>query len=707
MSKTIILAEKPSQALAYSRAFHSTKQDGYYEVFPDSVFPNGAKITWGIGHLVELYEPSEYDVRYKKWELSSLPIIPNDNEYKYKVKADVKKQYEIVKILLSQASEIIISCDPDREGEAIARQIVNHTGNSHKPTKRLWINSQEKEEVIRGFKHLEDGDKFIPLYHEAQARQIGDWLVGMNSSRLYTLMLQNKGIRESFSVGRVQTPTLSLIYQRQKEIADFKPEPFFEMKATFKSPKGAYEGKMKERFKSKEELDDFLNKANIQMKDESAIITELLKTIKKKSPPKLHSLSTLQTIANSKYKYSPSKVLKIVQSLYDSPLTLVSYPRTDTQYITTNEFDYLRDNFEGYKKLVNADFEPESLEPKSRYVNNSKVQEHYAIIPTKKIPTASTFNNLTPEQKNIYLEIVYSVLGMFHHDYVYEETEIHTEVKEQLFFTKGTVNKSLGWKELIKTESKENESILPDVDKGMNCKADLNIHEGKTNAPKPFTEGQLINLMKYCGKYIGESDESVLETLKEVEGLGTEATRSNIIEALKNQKYIEVKKNIVHVTKKGEILCESVKGTLLSKPEMTAKWETYLKKIGKQEGNQQTFIKNVTSFVQKLVNETTPESLNVDTTIKEIEDQKNICKCPTCKTGFIVDKGKFYGCSDYKDGCKQTFAKKILKKSITKKNIIDLCTKKKTSKIKGFEGKKPFEAHLVLDSNGKIEFAFK
>lgn len=711
MGQPLILAEKPSQALAYANAFKTTRNEGYYEIFPDSIFPNGAIITWGIGHLVELIEPHEYDEKYKKWSLETLPIIPE--QFRFKVKKDVRKQFNIVKDLMEKASEIIVATDADREGENIARSIILLAGASKKPIKRLWINSLEKDEIIRGFKNLQDGEKFVPMYHEAQARQIGDWLVGLNASRLYTLLLQQKGVRDSFSVGRVQTPTLYLIYKRQKEIENFKPETFYELEAAFQTNNGRYKGKLKQRFKSKQEIDELLASHNIQFEQTKANIKDITTTTKKVSPPKLHSLSTLQSLANKKYKYSPSKVLEIVQSLYDSPLTLVTYPRTDTQYITNNEFEYLKDNLEGYQNVAEQFFEPSSLEPKKRFVDNSKVQEHYAIIPTKKIPTKEMLEQLSTDQKNIYFEILNSVLAMFHHDHVYEETQIETDVRGLIFYSKGTVIKENGWKDLFghvpeedeKDEKEETEQLLPKVEKGMEVTAKLSYREGKTQAPKPFTEGQLINLMKYCGKYIDDADEETTEILKEIEGLGTEATRSGIIETLKNQKYIEVKRNVVRITKKGEILCQAVEGTLLAKPDMTAKWESYLRKIGNREASKDTFIKNIIAFIQKLVNETSPESLKVDERIQKMEEEKYIAICPSCKKGYMVDRGNFYGCTEFKNGCKQTFNKEILGKKLTVKQIKDLCEKGRTSKIKGFKGKKPFDAYLIF-KNGKINFQF-
>ena len=710
----VVLAEKPSQAKAYSEAFRNAKrQEGYYDIPSCSIFPEGAKITWGIGHLVTLKEPKEYKPEWDKWDLSNLPIVPE--EFSFKVSEDKKKQFNIVRKLLSDSEEIIVATDCDREGENIAWSIINQSGvyNKNKNVKRLWINSLEEEEVIKGFSNLKEGKDYFPLYEEAQARQISDWLVGLNASRLYTLLLQQKGVKESFSVGRVQTPTLKLIYERQKEIEAFKPEPFFEIEAVFKVGVAEYKGKYKERFTTIESLEDTLKTHKIEEipSNVTGKIKDLQIKTKNVHPPRLHSLSSLQTQANKKYKYSPSQVLKIMQELYDSPLKLVSYPRTDTQYITENEFSYLKNNLEHYQKISGNIFEPVSLQPNKRYVDNSKVQEHYAIIPTKRIPSQEVLKSLPEEQKNIYMEIIKSSLAIFHQDYIYEETIIETDVNGLVFSTKGKTEKNTGWKELFLNEEegeKESEPKLPQVILNHNYPGKIQSNKGMTTAPKRYTEGQLITLMKTCGKYIEEDKDELKGILDEIEGLGTEATRSGIIETLKKQNYIEVKKNLVYVTKKGAILCTVVNGTLLAKPEMTAKWEAYLTKIGKKQGKKEIFIQNTTEFVKTMVLKTKEviDKTHVDTNIQEMNSQDNIGQCPACKKGFIIDKKTFYGCTEYKNGCKQTFQKKILEKTLSKANIKQICEKGKTNKIKGFKGKKEFDAFLIL-KEGKLTFAFE
>lgn len=711
-----ILAEKPSQANSYAEAFSNVKKkQGYYEISPCSIFPQGAFLTWGIGHLVELREPHEYKAEWKQWDLKQLPIIPPNGAFQFKASKDKIQQFNIVSSLLKQSELIIIGTDSDREGENIARSIIELSGAGHVPTKRLWINSLEVDEVKRGFKNLKNGEDFISYYHEAQARQIGDWTVGLNASRLYTLLFQQMGIKEVFSVGRVQTPSLKLIYDRQKEIENFKPVPFFEIEAIIETELGAFKGIYKERFSTIDEVREVLKNHNIKQQN-YGFISEVKTKTKEIHPPKLHSLSSLQTLANRKYKYSPSQVLKIVQSLYDSPLKLVTYPRTDTQYITENEFNYLKNNLYNYQNLINVHFEPSSMAPNKRYVDNSKVQEHYAIVPTKTLPNETIIKGLSTEQKNIYFEVLKSALAMFHHDYTFDETVIHTNVNQLMFISKGKVDKSLGWKSLYqgdpkeeKEENNDENQRLPNVIKDMRCIAKVNSKEGKTSPPKRYTEGQLINMMKSCGKY--SEDQETKNILNEVEGLGTEATRSGIIETLKNHRYIEVKKNIVYVTKKGEVLCEGIEGTLLSKPDMTAIWEGYLRKIGQKKGDKNQFILNIINFTKKLIEDSKKDIVNLNVTeqIEAINDSKYIAGCPSCEGGKIIDRGSFYGCTNYKNGCKQSFPKKKNEKTISKSNIKLLCEKGKSNKIKGFKKKssdKTFDAYLKL-VNGKIEFEFK
>lgn len=701
--KPVIVAEKPSQAKAYAEAFKTTKREGYMEVAPDPIFPEGAYITWGIGHLVELKEPKAYDPKWGKWKLDALPILPE--QYQFQVARGKAQQFGIIKKLIQGTDTVINACDVDREGSNIFYSIYYQTGAKGKRIQRLWINSLEVDEVRKGFQELRDNRQDLLLYQEARARQISDWLVGMNGSRLYSLLLQEKGIREVFAIGRVQTPTVFLIYQREKEIEAFVPEPFYEIEGVFQAEKGKYKGKAKIKAKERKEAEELLAKHDITKKADG-IVAQLKTTEKRVPPPMLHSLSTLQAAANRKWKYSPAKVLSVMQGLYEKKL--VSYPRTDAQHITPGEFSYLAGQVEKYQKLIGTEFPIASKAPKKRFVDSAKVQEHYAIIPTKSIPTARKLEGLARDERNLYEEVLRTTLAMFHRDYRYAETKVTTDVKGLAFFTTGKTDLEQGWKELFPTakETKQ-EPSLPELREQEPVKADIAIKEGMTTPPKPYTEGQLIAMMKTCGKFVEDVEDT--EILKEIEGLGTEATRSGIIETIKRHEYITVNKNIVSITDKGRILCQSIEGNLLSSPSMTAKWETYLKKIGKGEGSPEVFLSTIGKFIHKLLEEVPAQMQKngLPDQMPTLDAKDEIAVCPRCKKGKIVSRKGFYSCTEFDNGCKQSFPSVFLKKRLTAKQIEYLCTRGKTPVIKGFVSKngKKFSAKLVLEE-GKLKMEF-
>lgn len=701
--KPVIVAEKPSQAKAYAEAFKTTKREGYMEVAPDPIFPEGAYITWGIGHLVELKEPKAYDPKWGKWKLDALPILPE--QYQFQVARGKAQQFGVIKKLIQGTDTVINACDVDREGSNIFYSIYYQTGAKGKRIQRLWINSLEVDEVRKGFQELRDNRQDLLLYQEARARQISDWLVGMNGSRLYSLLLQEKGIREVFAIGRVQTPTVFLIYQREKEIEAFVPEPFYEIEGVFQAEKGKYKGKAKIKAKERKEVEELLAKHDITKKADG-IVAQLKTTEKRVPPPMLHSLSTLQAAANRKWKYSPAKVLSVMQGLYEKKL--VSYPRTDAQHITPGEFSYLAGQVEKYQKLIGTEFPIASKAPKKRFVDSAKVQEHYAIIPTKSIPTARKLDGLARDERNLYEEVLRTTLAMFHRDYRYAETKVTTDVKGLAFFTTGKTDLEQGWKELFPTakETKQ-EPSLPELREQEPVKADVAIKEGMTTPPKPYTEGQLIAMMKTCGKFVEDVEDT--EILKEIEGLGTEATRSGIIETIKRHEYITVNKNIVSITDKGRILCQSIEGNLLSSPSMTAKWETYLKKIGKGEGSPEVFLSTIGKFIHKLLEEVPAQMQKngLPDQMPTLDAKDEIAVCPRCKKGKIVSRKGFYSCTEFDNGCKQSFPAVFLKKRLTAKQIEYLCTRGKTPVIKGFVSKngKKFSAKLVLEE-GKLKMEF-
>jgi len=701
--KTVILAEKPSQAQSYAEAFkQSKKKNGYFEVSDDEL--PSAVITYGYGHLVSLAEPEKYNKDWKKWSLGQLPMFPD--QYKFEVSKGAAKQFNIVKKHLDNADTIIIGTDSDREGENIARSIINLSGNGKKDIKRLWLNSLETDEIRKGLKNLKDGKQFYSTYKEAQTRQIADWLVGMNLSRLYTLYMQNNGLNGVFSIGRVQTPTLFMIYQRNQEIENFISKPFYELYGNFYTEQGEYEGKYSGRFYTEDELNDFLRENNIDSisKLNRAKVKNVDVKEKKQQAPRLFSLSDLQATANKRFKYSASKTLSVAQSLYDKKV--LSYPRTDTNYIGSPEFNYLKDNLNSYLNLANAEIKTPQLEENVRFVNGKKVQEHYAIIPTKTLPE---LEKLTKDEKNIYLLVMLRTLAMFETPYIYEETKIETLINDVPFKTTGKVEIDKGWKRLYKNNSKKEkqEKELPKVSKGEEFNASVTKKQRKTQPPKYYTQGTIITAMKNIGRSV--EDEENKEILNEAEGIGTEATRANILDTLKRQDYITIKSNNIYVTEKGKTLCEVVKEDEISDVNMTAQWERYLKKIKNNQGTQEAFLSSIERFIEYLIDKVpkTFRNSNIKEHAQAIQEEKIVGTCPECGES-IVDKGKFYGCTGFNENdCKFSLPKKWSKKTIPKTNIKQLIEKGETTEIKGFKSKKghKFSAKLKLEG-AKLQFVF-
>ncbi|HBK5756337.1 TPA: DNA topoisomerase III [Enterococcus faecium] len=610
----------------------------------------------------------------------------------------------MVKKHLDEAETIVIATDSDREGEAIARLIINLSGNSRKTIKRLWINSLETSEIKKGFQNLKDGQAFYSTYKEAETRQIADWLVGINLTRLYTLYVQKNGMRGVFSVGRVQPPTLFLIYQRNEEIKHFVSKLFYELYATFTHSNGKYKGKYKERFDTLENLDGF-KETNQLEQAENAEVTNVKVEEKRQYAPKLFSLSDLQSFANKRFKYSADKTLSIAQKLYEKKV--LSYPRSDTNYIGSPEFDYLKSNLSRYLELAGVGISEPQLNENKRYVDGSKVQEHYAIIPTKTLPKLS---DVTKDEKNIYLLVLYRTLAIFEKPYIYDETTIDTAINQVLFQSKGKTEKERGWKRLYKQEEKDKDDpLLPEVTVNDSVAFALETKEGKTQPPNYYTEGTLLTVMKHVGRAMDDKDSK--DILKETEGIGTEATRASIIETLKKQDYITISKSKIYVTEKGELLCRIIAEDEIANAGMTAQWERYLKKIRSQQGTQEAFLGSIERFVQHLI-EKVPQNFqdkkeNIADVVGHMEQENVMGTCSKCQNS-VVDKGKFYGCSGYKDGCKFTLPKRWSQKALTKKNVQDLLSKRETSLIKGFKSKKGsnFSAKLTLNDEMKLAFEF-
>ncbi len=714
--KTVILAEKPSQAKAYAETFKKRiRHEGYYEIV-DPLFSGEVTITYGFGHLVDMVPPGAYEERWSKWSLANLPIFPET--FRYEVSKEKQAQFSIVKKELQSADTIIIATDGDREGEAIAWSIIIQAQAFTKSKKyqRLWINSLEKEAIYEGFKNLRPGESYFPKYKEAKARQNADWLIGMNGSPLYSLLLQQKGIDGSFSLGRVQTPTLYMIYQLQETIKNFKKEPYYEVEATISCDDGRFTGKIdpKQNFKTLEALHQAIEKSGAHLGKQSGQILSVIKKEKQLSSPRLFSLSSLQTKMNQLMKVSAKATLDAAQGLYEKKF--LSYPRTDSTYITENEHHYLVKNLVRYKDFLGiSSVETPETWSKKRYVDATKVQEHHAIIPTKTIPSKERFAQLSRLQQAIYLQVAKTTMAMFAENYVYEETTIYTGVQELRLKSTGKIPIKKGWQMILATKSKQKEvQVLPDVVKGQVVGVDLKSIQKETQPPKPYNEGTLITAMKTAGKTL--DDEEAQEILKEVEGIGTEATRANIIENLKQRHYIEVTKNEIIVTAKGITLCKAVaQEPLLTSAEMTAQWEGYLKKIGNNEGTPEVFLANIKKFILHLLESVPKQLTSVDLSeeitgtrqIKALEKKNDqLGRCPKCKQGIVMLYPKVATCTNA--SCDFKLWPTIAKKKLTKTMMRELLSKGKTSKVvKGLTGKKgKFDAVLELKADYSIGFSF-
>lgn len=708
---TVILTEKPSQARSYVEAFQrSTKKQGYY-IINDSLLPPDTVITFGFGHLVELAAPEAYDAKYKHWSLSNLPIFPA--HYQFIVPTDKKAQFKIVKEWLSKADTIVVATDSDREGENIAWSIMNQAkiNLKQKTIKRLWINSLEKDAIRSGFKALKDGWAFYPKYQEAQTRQISDWLIGMNGSPLYTLLLRQNGVRGVYSIGRVQTPTLYMVYQRDQAIKNFKPEPYFELNAEILANQQKFNAKLDpyQRFKDKSGLIVFMQGKNVEKGLQSGLIKDVQKQAKKSASPRLFSLSALQTMINRRYHASAADVLKAVQALYEAKY--LSYPRTDSQYITDQEFTYLRQNLARYQKLVSKEIALPQIEPQSRYVNGKKVQEHHAIIMTKTVPSQEQLAKLSKLEQQVYDLVLRTTLAMFADPYEYEETTIITQVGDANFKATGKVPTKQGWQALFDDHKADQQeaATLPLVHQGDQVQANLQTPQKETTSPVPFTEGTLITAMKTAGKTL--DDEAAQAILKDVQGIGTSATRANVLEILKKRGYLVTEKNKLHVSEAGITLCKAVElEPLLTSPEMTAKWEQALQQISTEERTPDNFLNQIKKFVAKLIADV-PTQLTGSAAIKQqIDHQQQAQKAAEVfletPQATVLNKQKFYIVKP-KQGEDFTLPKKWSSKTLGKTAIKALVTKGETSKLKGFKSKKgkSFDAKLKLDGH-KLSFDF-
>lgn len=710
----LIIAEKPDQGITLASVFKMKKHQGYIEILPNEIFQNGAYVTWAVGHLCQLVGPDKYNKEWKKWDLNSLPMLPA--QFQYEVTKDKYKQFSIIKNLIQSpnVTEIIHAGDAGREGELIIRNIIRMT-KCKKPMKRLWISSLTAKSIREGFSSLLQEEETRNLFYEAYTRACADWIVGMNASRLYSLLLQNKGFRDVFSVGRVQTPTLALIVKRDWEIEQFVSEPFWEVQAKFNIEGKTYQGKWEKDGESRIHSKEMAEKIAAFCQKKPAKIADIQVEKKDYLPPLLYNLSTLQADANRRYKFPPKKTLDVLQKLYQKGN--VSYPRSDSRHVTKGEAEMFPETLSKLGKIKEyEDLFPlpiQSIKDNKRYVNDQKVTDHYAIIPTEQVPN---LEKLSSDEKIIYDLIVKSLIAAHYEKSITEYTTIQTLVDGRAsFISKGKVLVEEGWKKVIKQQDKDKEPILPLLNIGEEGKVSkVDVKESKTQPPKRYTEGQLITLMKTAGKYI--EDKELEKVLMKTEGLGTEATRAGIITMLKDRNYITITKNIVYPTAKAKILITAIGDEILASPEMTAQWEQRLKEISEGKASPKQFMDQTNKMITHLISITSKSSsewvfTNVDQDDFVPGKQRkrksvNLGKCIKCD-GHMVDKGTFYGCTNYqKTKCDFTISKKIMGKSITQVNIKKLLSDGKTDVINGFKkDDKVFNAKLIL-SEGRVKLSF-
>lgn len=682
--KTVILAEKPDQAKKYANALGTAKKGkGFYNV-STNILNGEVVVTWGIGHLVGLASMDKYGEQYKKWRMENLPFQPE--KMIFEVISKTKDQFHNVKGQLETADLIILATDPDREGENIAYSIFSKCSSKvqNTPKKRLWINSMVEKEIIRGFRNLKDSRETYNYFVEAQTRQISDYLVGMNFTQYFTLFAQAKGLKGVYSLGRVQTPCNSLVVQNDLDIRNFKEETFYKIFGNVNKDNKNIKFTNDLKYPTKEELRAAIKKHGLDQPVNTKI-SSVKKEIKTKKAPKLFNLGGIQSYANKKWKYSLDKSLEIIQSLYQEGY--LSYPRTDCDLITTNEFEYLKSNLESYKEVVGITFNNANMEPRREYVNNDKVLEHYAIIPTEKIPNLS---ELSEAQRNVYQAVVRNSILMFTDDYIYESTTVKINVNGMEFTAKGNVPKNQGWTKVETFEEKEKENmvILPPFVEGEGIQFTPKTEEGKTKPPTRLTEASL------GGKG------GLLDKL----GLGTPATRSSIIKTLIDREYIYVKNTKLYPTEKGILLYDLTKNILLGSPEMTAKWEEYLKKIGTGSGTQKTFLMNINNFIASTLNDLKKNDISTD----RIETVKNSNK-QEIGDYLVEEEHKVYKCSKKEDPNKHFIIYKSMSgKKITVSHVKQLLKNGKTSLIKGFTSNKTgrkFDAHLIFQGE-QVKFEF-
>lgn len=643
MGKILVLAEKPSVGREIAKVL-SCNQKG-----PGYLMNMRYIVTWALGHLVTLAEPEVYSDQYKTWKLADLPMIPEEMELVIIKKT--AKQYGVVRGLMKRkdVTELVIATDAGREGELVARWIIEKVGFK-KPIKRLWISSQTDRAIKDGFNNLRHGKDYFPLFLSAQCRAEADWLVGLNITRALTCKYNAQ-----LSAGRVQTPTLAMIVQREAQIKSFIPEDFWTVEAKVNGLTVLWRDRKsgQSRIKKCDHADEIVNKVN----EQSGQIIDLKKKVKRDLPPLAYDLTELQRDANKAFGYSAKKTLSILQRLYENHKVL-TYPRTDSRYITEDIVPTLIERLKSvavgpYSAIVHT-LTKQKLNLTKRFVDNRRVSDHHAIIPTEQYINLTDFNR---EERKIYDLVVKRFFAVLSKPFIYEETIGQIEVKGELFSATGKIVKEKGWKAIYaeqndltdKFDLGVEENSLPLGKKGESIKLRfVRAINGKTQPPARYTEATLLSAMEHPGKYI--ENKALRQTIATTSGLGTPATRADIIEKLFNTFYIEKNGQEIIPTEKGIQLVKLVPEDLRS-PALTAKWEQQLTLISKGEAKAKSFIGDLEKYVKKIVAKiaASSDSYRHDNLIR--------VKCPECGKMLLEvkgKKGKMHLCQDRQCGYRKS-----------------------------------------------------
>ncbi|WP_010181876.1 DNA topoisomerase 3 [Aquimarina agarilytica] len=684
----VCIAEKPSVAREIAAVLGANiKNDGYYE-------GNGYAVTYTFGHLCTLFEPNDYKPYWKSWDLNNLPMLPEKFMTKVVDNDGIKKQFTIVKKLFDKA-DVIINCgDAGQEGELIQRWVINQAEYKGE-VQRLWISSLTTEAIKEGFQNLKSAADYDNLYYAGFSRAIGDWLLGMNATRLYTL--KHGGYKQVLSVGRVQTPTLAMLVQRYKEIENFKPTPYWELQTKYRDTLFSYE---EGRFFKKEEGQILADK--VQAHD-----FEIVSITKKKGneyAPKLFDLTGLQVYCNTKFGFSADETLKIVQKLYEQKV--VTYPRVDTTFLPNDIYPKVPGILE---KLTNySEFiQPllgKKIKKSARVFNDKKVTDHHAIIPT------GIQMNLQYNQQQVYDIIVKRFIAVFYEDCKVANTNVVGKVLDVNFKTSGKEILEKGWRVVFEAPKSNNQvntvedkesskkktkevKLLPTFVKGEKGPHEPSFLEKETKPPNQYTEASLLRAMETAGKQV--NDDEMRELMKE-NGIGRPSTRANIIETLFRRKYIERRKKQVLPTTIGIQLIDIIQNKLLKSAALTGSWEKQLKEIEKGNYSAGSFIKNMKQMVDHLVYEVRSEKLKANisyatatpTKVKKVpkkNDGITIEDCPKCKQGKLLKGKTGYGCGNYKSGCRFVLPFVFNDKKISEKQYIRLLKKGSTVNLQGFK----------------------